>query len=240
MPIGVIINSLAVFCGGLFGALFSEKIPKGLSQTLPLIFGLASMAMGITAIPKLQNLPAVVLALVIGSIIGELSQLEQGIERMVQTVRGSMTKLMTRWIKDPSDNEADFMDKFVGIVVLFCVSGTGVFGALQSGMTGDHTILFTKSILDFFTAAIFGAGLGVMVALIAIPQFLVLAALFFSASLIMPLTTPTLLADFTACGGILMVAAGFRICGLKSFPIGNMVPAMAVVMPISALWSNFL
>ncbi len=38
-------------------------------------------------------------------------------------------------------------------------------------MTGEHTILIAKSILDFFTAAIFACNLGYVVSVIAIPQF---------------------------------------------------------------------
>ncbi|MEB9897981.1 DUF554 family protein, partial [Bacillus cereus] len=52
------------------------------------------------------------------------------------------------------------MEKFVGIVVLFCASGTGIFGAFNEGMTGDPSVLFTKSFLDFFTAGIFATALG--------------------------------------------------------------------------------
>jgi uncharacterized membrane protein YqgA involved in biofilm formation len=66
-------------------------------------------------------------------------------------------------------------------------------------MTGDHTILLTKSILDLFTAAIFAASLGFIVSMIVIPQF------------IMPLTTPAMLADFTATGGVLMLAPGLAV-----------------------------
>ena len=54
----------------------------------------------------------------------------------------------------------------------------------------------------------------------------------------MPLTTPAMLADFSACGGIIMLATGLRICGIKIFPIVNMLPALILVMPVSALWAR--
>lgn len=54
------------------------------------------------------------------------------------------------------------------------------------------------------------------------------------------MTTPAMIADFTACGGMIMLATGFRISGIKSFPIGNMLPALVLVMPISYLWSTFI
>lgn len=45
--------------------------------------------------------------------------------------------------------------------------------------------------------------------------------------------------DFKACGGFIMLATGFRMIKVKMFPIADMVPAMILVMPISALWVNY-
>lgn len=46
--------------------------------------------------------------------------------------------------------------------------------------------------------------------------------------------------DFKACGGFIMMATGFRMIKVKMFPIADMVPAMILVMPISALWVNYI
>ena len=62
--------------------------------------------------------------------------------------------------------------------------GTGIYGSLESGMTGDASILISKSILDFFTAMIFSCSLGYIVSMIAIPQFIVFFLLFVSAGFI--------------------------------------------------------
>ena len=62
--------------------------------------------------------------------------------------------------KNKSMSREEYMSMLVTIIVLFCASGTGIYGALDSGMSGDHTILISKSILDFFTAMIFGGTLG--------------------------------------------------------------------------------
>ena len=63
----------------------------------------------------------------------------------------------------------EFTEKFVAILVLFCASGTGVFGAMTEGMSGDPSILYIKTILDLFTAGIFATLLGYAVMTIAIP-----------------------------------------------------------------------
>ena len=110
---------------------------------------------------------------------------------------------------------------------------------MQEGISGDPTILITKSILDLFTAVIFATDLGLSVMLIAIPQIVIQSTLFFAAVLLLPLITPSMQADFSACGGIVMLATGLRICGIKIFPIVNMLPALLHVMPFSALWAHF-
>lgn len=126
------------------------------------------------------------------------------------------------------------------VIVLFCASGTGIYGSLDSGITGDSTILISKSVLDFFTAAIFACNLGYVVSVVAIPQFIIFYILFLLAKFIYPLTTPDMILDFKACGGFLMVATGFRMINVKMFPVADMIPAMIVIMPLSWMWTNWI
>lgn len=237
MPTGVMVNSACVLLGGIAGTFIGKKLDKTLCERITLIFGVCSMTLGINSVVKMQQLPAVILAVILGTIAGECLKVEDRIAALAAKVE----KPVSRLVKNQTDRDREkFMSEFISIVVLFCASGTGIFGALHSGITGDHTILFSKAILDFFTAAIFAAGLGIMVALVAVPQFLVMIILFFSAVMIMPLTNEIMLADFTACGGVLMLATGFRISGIKWFPIANMIPAMILVMPFSWIWMTFI
>lgn len=233
MPIGIIVNSLSIFFGGLLGSLLGHKLKESFCNNLTLIFGVCSMSMGINNIVKLENLPPVILSVIIGVIIGQWIHLEEKIALAAEKLKTPIAKIFhTQNTKD----EEQFINKFISIVVLFCASGTGIFGALHSGITGEHTILFTKSILDFFTAIIFAASLGYIVITTAFLQFSISILLFLVSGFIMPLTTSSMLADFSACGGILMLAAGFRIAGIKNFPIADMIPAMFFVMPFSAVW----
>ena len=107
-------------------------------------------------------------------------------------------------------------------------------------MTGDQSILYSKSILDFFTAIIFACLLGAVVSVIAIPQFVIFMILFLLAGVIYPLTTPAMIGDFKACGGILLLATGFRMIKVKMFPTADMIIAMILVMPVSYFWTNIL
>ena len=140
--------------------------------------------------------------------------------------------------QNSSMSQEEFTATLVTVIVLFCASGTGIYGSLDAGMTGDSTILISKSILDLFTAAVFACNLGYVVSLVALPQLVIFLALFFGAKGILPMTTPDMIADFKACGGFLMVATGLRMTKIKSFPIADMIPAMVLAMPFSWLWSS--
>lgn len=82
--------------------------------------------------------------------------------------------------------------------------------------------------------------LGGVVSLIAIPQLVIFLALFFGANLIYPLTTPAMIDDFKAAGGMIMLATGFRMIKVKMFPTADMIPAMILVMPVSWMWVEWI
>ena len=72
MPSGIIINSLSIILGGIAGGLFGDYLREDFKENLNLIFGLASMVMGISAIMNMVNMPTVIFAAVIGTSIGLL------------------------------------------------------------------------------------------------------------------------------------------------------------------------
>ena len=128
----------------------------------------------------------------------------------------------------------------VTTIVLFCASGSGIFGSIVSGISGDHSILLAKSILDLFTAMIFACSLGMVVSAVAIPQFVIFMALFLLAKVIYPLTTPAMINDFKAVGGLILLATGLRIARIRDFPIADMIPAMLLVWPVSWIWTQWI
>ncbi|EHI75153.1 putative membrane protein, putative Na+channel or pump [Streptococcus criceti] len=237
MPLGVIVNSLSIILGGLLGGLFGHHLDDTFKEKMNMIFGVCSMGMGITSITKMSYMPAVVFAVVLGTIVGLLLDFDRLLFKGGFIMQRYMSKVFP---KQPDMPRKQFLNALVTVIVLFCASGTGIYGSLVNGMTGDASILISKSILDFFTAAIFACNLGYVVAAIALPQFVIFTALFYLAGIIVPLTTPAIIGDFTACGGFLMVATGFRIIQVKMFPTADMIPAMVLVMPISWFWITLI
>lgn len=237
MPIGVLINAASVLLGGIAGALAGHKLSSKFKAEISLIFGVCSMGMGISTIGLMKNMPAVIFAIIIGTALGLAIHLGDWIHKGATLMQKPISKIFKN---NSNMSEEEFLNQLVTIIVLFCASGTGIYGSLTAGMTGDNSILISKSILDFFTAAIFACQLGYVVYVISVPQFIIFFILFLCAGFIYPMTSPDMIADFKACGGFLMLATGFRMVKLKNFPIADMIPAMILVMPLSYFWVTYI
>ena len=227
MPTGIIINVMSVVLGGWLGSVAGEKLSDRLKQEMTTIFGVCALSMGISSVVLMKNMPAVIFAVILGCLIG----IALNLDGMIRKGTGLLLKKL---------NLTSNMSLMVTAMVLFCASGTGIYGSLTSGMTGDHSILIAKSVLDFFTAMNFACQLKKAVMLIGVPQLIIMLALFFSARLILPLTNEAMIADFKACGGIVLLATGFTIMKVKEIPVANMLLSMVLVMPISAFWMNVI
>lgn len=225
MPYGVIVNCAAIFAGGVIGAILKNRFSEKIKEALPNIFGLSAITIGITLIIKLESLSAVILAMIVGTVIGELLNLE---ENLLSGLKKMESKL-------PFSLDEKQLDVLISMIILFCFSGTGVFGAMNSAMTGDHSILYAKAIMDFFTAIIFGTTAGYLVGFVAVPQLVVGLLLFSGASYLLPLVTDVMLNNFKACGGLITLAVGLKISGIKYSRVLNMLPALVLVFFLSLI-----
>lgn len=233
MPIGIIVVSLTVLLGGIIGAVLGNRLPKAFNERMEQIMGLCSLCMGINAVVLLKSLPAVVLSVVLGTALGLAIRLGDHIRSGAVAMQKGISKVVkTKSILSPEAASA----AMVTVITVFCASGTGIYGAMVEGFSGDHSILLAKAVLDAFTAVVFACNLGLIVSLVAVPQFCILFLLFLSAGWILPFTTPDMIANFKACGGFLMVATGLRMMKIKDLPVADMIPAMVLVMPISVLF----
>ncbi len=228
MPIGILVNVASVLMGGILGSAAGAYIPARFNKALTSIFGLSAILIGISMIGQMDSLSAVILSLILGGLAGEAAQLERSVNR-------GITVLARRL---PGSSLSDEQrENIISMIVLFCFSGTCWLGSMNAGITGDHSILFAKSIMDFFTAAIFGAASGYLVGLIAIPQCAVFLALFYMSKSLMPLMTAGMIGDFKAVGGIITLALGLKLSGIRHYDAINLLPAIILVFFISHLWS---
>jgi len=185
----------------------------------------------------MKNMPAVIFSVIAGFVLGLILQVNEKIVKAAGQLEKNISRVLGSKAAPADVNRKTYENMLIVCIVLFCASGTGIYGSIVSGMTGDHSILIAKSIMDLPTSMIFACELGIIVSFIALPQLVIFLALFFLAHALLPFCTPQMIGDFKACGGVLLLATGFRMLQVKNFPIADMIPAMALVMPLSALWT---
>lgn len=228
MPVGVLTDCGGVLLGALLGSGIGDKLPKKLVTDLNILLGFSAMSIGINSIIKVSAMAPVIVAVLLGYVIGALMDLE-----------GLLAKglgLMLKKLPIPKSENFE-MDRYVTVMVLFCFSGFGIYATFIEAMAGDSSILLSKAFLDLVTALVFAISLRWAVAVVPAPMVLILMLMFFVGKLIAPIATPEMLRDFTACGGVLTLAAGMRVAGIKNTAITNLIPALVLVMPLSWLWS---
>ena len=98
--------------------------------------------MGVVLIARVSHMPVMVIATVLGAFLGELIRIEDGLA----LVGGLAKRLVEKVATTPRGISHDtFIESFVAILVLFCASGAGIFGALNEGMTEfTGVMLFTS------------------------------------------------------------------------------------------------
>ena len=230
MPIGVIVNCISVLAGGVIGSALGHVLPNSLKEHLPTLFGMCSIAIGINSIIKAVSMTAVVLAILVGFTIGHSLHLEHWTSKFFHKLVKALHL----------GGEHIDMEFYITAVALFCCSGFGWYSTLTEGITGDPSLLMSKAVLDFFTAMIFASTLGAAICAIPIPQVIILFIVFGAGKLLAGVLTPAMFADLSACGGILTMAAGFRVSKIKSVPLVDLMPALILVMPFSLLWTTLM
>jgi uncharacterized membrane protein YqgA involved in biofilm formation len=120
-----------------------------------------------------------------------------------------------------------FIRGFVSGSLVFCVGAMAIMGALESGLTGNHTTLFIKSIIDGITATVFASTMGIGVAFSALPVFLYQGAITLAAVYVKPFLTDPIITEMTAVGGLLIFGIGLNLLTDKlQIKVGNLLPAI--------------
>lgn len=66
MPmIGIVVNVLCVILGGLTGTVFGKRLSSDFTEKLNAVFGVCAAGMGISSIVLMENMPAVILSVVV-------------------------------------------------------------------------------------------------------------------------------------------------------------------------------
>ena len=225
---GTLVNGAVVIIGGLIGTFLRVGIPEKIKSTVMQGLSLAVILIGILMATRTDNILIVILSLVIGGILGELLDIELRLEHIGNYLEKHVGKGRGR-----------FTEGFVTASLVYCVGAMAIMGSLESGLTGDHTTLYAKSMLDGFSSIIFASSLGIGVAFSSIPLVIYQGIIALSAAAIEPILIPEAITEMTAIGGVLIMGIGINILGIGKVKVGNLLPSILVGFAISLVLTLF-
>lgn len=213
---GVLINAAAVAAGGVLGTLGGRLMPEKMKQTVLAATGLVSI--GISGAIGSSNQLIPILSLVIGSVIGELLHIEDGVTRAGD------------WLQKRFGKSGSITEGFVTGSLVFAAGAMAVMGALESGLKNDHTILMTKSVIDMAGSVAFAGSLGIGVAFSALSILVLEGTVTLLASLLTDVLTDAVITEISVTGSLIIIGVGLNVLGLTKLRIMNMTPAL--LLPI--------
>ncbi|HLQ65529.1 MAG TPA: DUF554 domain-containing protein [bacterium] len=224
--LGTFVNALAVLVGSALGVLLRRRIPKGMDEILMQGLGLAVIVIGVQMARGTHNVVVLILSMAIGGVLGHLLGIEAGLERLGTWAEARL---------GAREEGSTFARAFVTSSLLFCVGPLTILGAFQGGLGQPPVLLYTKSVLDGVSSVAIGATLGPGVFLSAGTILVYQGALTLLASSAQTLMTPDVTREFTATGGLLVLGVGITLLGLRPIRVGNLLPALLVVVVLTSL-----
>ena len=221
--IGTLVNTAAVLVGGTIGLLLKKNMPERVTSIYFQAVGLFTLAIGISMAVKMDYILIVVGSLAIGSLLGEWMNLEAGAERM--------SEYLKKRFRIGNDK---FSEGLITAFLLFCIGSMTILGTIQEGTGSSSDLLFTKSLMDFFSAMLLASAFGLGVIVSAIPLLIFQGLLTLLAMYASSFFTPAIIQGLTSVGGILLIGLGINILEIKKLRIMNMLPALLVVVLL--LW----
>lgn len=222
--IAAVVNAAVVVLGGLLGLLLAGRLKEEHTNTIVNALGICVMVIGITSAIVTANILVVILCLVVGTIAGELLQIEHRLDTVGDWLKAKVAK----------KGAGRFTEGFVTASLLFCVGSMAIMGSFDAGLRGDYSTIFAKSALDGVMAVTFAATMGVGVLFSGGAILVYQGALTLLAGLVEPFLSAAVVTEMSAVGGVMLIGTGMNILGLthQRIKVGNMLPAL--ILP--AVW----
>ena len=219
---GTIVNVIAVILGSLIGLFLKKGIPLRFSDSIMKAVALCVIYIGIDGCMQGEKTLVTIISMAVGALLGELLKLDDRINSLGSKIEKKVSK--------NKENESTIAKGFVTASLLFCVGAMAIVGSLESGINGNHEILFSKSLLDFISSIIFSASMGIGVMFASAFVFVYQGAITLLAQFIGPYLSDVVIAEMTCTGSILIIALGLNMLGVTKLKVMNYVPA--VFLPI--------
>ena len=225
IPLGSIVNALAIIGGSLVGCWLQSRFPERIRAIVFQGLGLCVLLIGFQMALKVDNILIVIFAVLLGGITGELLRLDTLFERI-----GNRFKKLIK------SKNAKFTDGLITASLIYCIGAMAIIGSLEEGIRGNPTILYTKSILDGFASIALAATYGSGVLFSFLPVLLYQGSMTIGASFFQQYFSDVMIAQVTACGGLLIIGIGINLLELTEIRLANLLPALAYVIVLTAFF----
>ena len=236
MPgLGTIINTAAIVVGGLLGLLFKNLLTKSMEDTLLKASSVCVLFIGIGG--AMQHMLKItdgaletsgsmmlIICFVLGSIVGELLDIEGAFERF------------GAWLRKKTHNESDtgFLSAFIHASLTVCIGAMAVVGAINDGLFGDISLLVTKSILDAIIIMVMSATMGKGCIFSAIPVAIFQGLVTLFARFLQPIMTAQATSNLALTGSILVFCVGVNlIWDQQRLKVANMLPTLIFAVALA-------
>jgi uncharacterized membrane protein YqgA involved in biofilm formation len=240
--IGTIINVCAIILGGLLGLLLSKSISQKVEYRIKLILGLLTIYVGMkttwSAIngsfgSVIKQIVIVLVALVVGNIIGKVLRLQHHINKLGEYAKNIFQK------HDPSlpNQPKRFGEGFVTCTILFCVGPMAIVGSLEDGLSGKYQTLAVKSVMDGLATMAFVKTFGIGPIFAALPVLAYQGTITLGAEALKPILGNHLLLDsISATGGLLILCISVVILDIQKVPLADYLPSLFVAPVLTWLF----
>ncbi|NYT14157.1 MAG: DUF554 domain-containing protein [Candidatus Methanofastidiosa archaeon] len=220
--LGTIVNVIAIILGSILGILIKSRFPEKVNKIIFQVIGLFTITLGITMAIKTNNFLIVAFSLIIGSVIGELLDIEKYLE--------SLTEKLKNKLKNSSDK---FSEGFITATLIYCIGPMAILGSIEEGLGNAPNLLFAKSVLDGVASIALASALGIGVLFSTIPLLIYQGGITLFANYVSNYLSDALIVELSAVGGILLLGLGMNIAEIKKFRVVNMLPSLLVVVILS-------
>lgn len=229
--LGTVVNVAAIVAGALLGNLLKGGFPKRYKSVIMQGVSLAVIVIGLSMALKTENILVLTLSIVTGGILGEALKIEERLDSFGRKLERRFGSSIGGSADGSDASDGLFIKGFVTASLVFCVGAMAIMGPIESGLTGKHTTLYIKSILDGITSTVFASSMGIGVAFSALPVFLYQGAITIAAAYIKPFLTDAIITEMTAVGGLLIFGIGLNMLTDKlHIKIGNLLPGIFIAI----------
>lgn len=215
--LGTIVNALAVIVGGFVGFLLKKGIQERFSNIIMSGLALCVILIGMSGALKVDNMLLCVISIVVGGVIGELIDIDKQLKKLGDGIERKL-----------NGKAGKVSEGFVAASLLYCIGAMAIVGSLESGLNGNHTVLFTKSILDGVSAVVLSSTMGIGVVLSSVSVFLYQGIITAASSFLKSILVDSVINNMTAVGSLMIIAIGLNMLGITKIKVANLLPGVLI------------